>query len=166
MVRAGDVVPADCRVIESHGLLVDEATLIGESYPAEVSPGVIAIETPLAGWSNSLFMGTHVASGAGQAVVVATGRLTEFGAVSARLATRGVTAGFEREITAFGLLLVRAIAVLVTAIFVINLILHRPLVDSLMFSRALAVGLTPQLLPAIVSIGLSTGARRMAAGHR
>ena len=93
MVRAGDVVPADCRVIESHGLLVDEATLIGESYPAEVSPGVIAIETPLAGWSNSLFMGTHVASGAGQAVVVATGRLTEFGAVSARLATRGRRGG-------------------------------------------------------------------------
>jgi P-type Mg2+ transporter len=162
VLTAGDVVPADCRVIESHGLLVDEAALTGESYPAEKSPGVIAIETPLAGRSNSLFMGTHVASGAGEAVVVAMGHSTEFGAVSARLATRGVTTGFERGITAFGLLLVRAMVVLVTAIFVINLILHRPLVDSLLFSLALAVGLTPQLLPAIVSISLSTGARRMA----
>jgi Mg2+-importing ATPase len=162
VLTAGDVVPADFRVIESHGLLVDEAALTGESYPAEKSPGVIAIETPLAGRSNSLFMGTHVASGAGEAVVVAMGHSTEFGAVSARLATRGVTTGFERGITAFGLLLVRAMVVLVTAIFVINLILHRPLVDSLLFSLALAVGLTPQLLPAIVSISLSTGARRMA----
>jgi Mg2+-importing ATPase len=163
VLRAGDVVPADCRVIESHGLLVDEAALTGESYPNEKSPGVITVETPLVGRANCLFMGTHVVSGAGEALVVTTGGSTEFGAVSARLATRGVTTGFERGITAFGLLLVRAMVVLVTAIFVINLILHRPFVDSLLFSLALAVGLTPQLLPAIVSISLATGARRMAA---
>ncbi len=163
VLGAGDVVPADCRVIESHRLLVDEAVLTGESYPAEKSPGVVMTATPLAGRSNSLFMGTHVVSGAGEAVVAATSRSTEFGAVSARLAARGVTTGFERGITAFGLLLVRAMVVLVTAIFVINLMLDRPFVDSLLFSLALAVGLTPQLLPAIVSISLSTGARRMAA---
>lgn len=163
VLAAGDVVPADCRVIESHRLLVDEAVLTGESYPAEKSPGVVMTETPLAGRSNSLFMGTHVVSGAGEAVVARTSRSTEFGEVSARLATRGVTTGLERGITAFGLLLVRAMVVLVTAIFVINLMLDRPFVDSLLFSLALAVGLTPQLLPAIVSISLSTGARRMAA---
>jgi P-type Mg2+ transporter len=163
VLAAGDVVPADCRVIESHRLLVDEAVLTGESYPAEKSPGVVMTATPLAGRSNSLFMGTHVVSGAGEAVVAKTGRSTEFGAVSARCGVRGVTTGFERGITAFGLLLVRAMVVLVTAIFVINLMLDRPFVDSLLFSLALAVGLTPQLLPAIVSISLSTGARRMAA---
>jgi hypothetical protein len=106
---------------------------------------------------------THVVSGAGQAVVARTGRATQFGAVSARLGARRLPTGFERGITAFGVLLVRAMVVLVTAIFVINLVLHRPVVESLLFSLALAVGLTPQLLPAIVSISLAAGARRMAA---
>ncbi len=100
-------------------------------------------ETPLAGRSNSLFMGTHLVSGTGEAVVAGTSRSTEFGAVSARVATRGVTTGFERGVTAFGLLLVRAMVVLVTAIFVTNLMFDRPFVDSLLFSAALAVGLTP-----------------------
>jgi Mg2+-importing ATPase len=163
VLNAGDVVPADCRVIGSQELLVDEAALTGESYPVEKWPGVLAAETPLAGRSNSLFMGTHVVSGAGQAIVARTGHATEFGAVSAQLAARRLQTGFERGITGFGLLLVRAMVVLVTAIFVVNLVLHRPLVESLLFSLALAVGLTPQLLPAIVSISLSTGARRMAA---
>jgi Mg2+-importing ATPase len=163
VLGAGDVVPADCRLIRSQELLVDEAALTGESYPVEKRPGVVAAGTPLSGRSNSLFMGTHVVSGTGEAVVARTGRSTEFGAVSARLAGGRVRTGFERGITAFGLLLVRAMVVLVTAIFVVNLVLHRPFVDSLLFSLALAVGLTPQLLPAIVSISLSTGARRMAA---
>ncbi len=163
VLSAGDVVPADCRVIESHGLLIDEAALTGESYPVEKRPGVVGAETPLAGRANSLFMGTHVVSGTGQAIVVTTGRATEFGAVSEQLGARRLRTGFERGITAFGVLLVRAMVVLVSAIFVINLVLHRPLVESLLFSLALAVGLTPQLLPAIVSISLSTGARRMAA---
>src|SRR5215217_3288870 len=163
VLKAGDVVPADCRVTGSRELLVDEAALTGESYPVEKRPGVVAAATPLAGRANSLFMGTHVVSGAGQAVVVRTGRATELGAVSEQLAARRLRTGFERGITAFGLLLVRAMVVLVTAIFVVNLVLHRPLVESLLFSLALAVGLTPQLLPAIVSVSLSTGARRMAA---
>src|SRR6266542_5181132 len=105
-------------------------------------------------------MGPHVVSGTGQAIVVTTGRATEFGAVSEQLGARRLRTGFERGITAFGLLLVRAMVVLVTAIFVINLMLDRPFVDSLLFSLALAVGLTPQLLPAIVCISLSTGDRR------
>ena len=163
VLSAGDVVPADCRVTGSQELLVDEAALTGESYPVEKRPGVVAADAPLAGRSNSLFMGTHVVSGTGEAVVARTGRSTEFGAVSARLAAGRVRTGFERGITAFGLLLVQAMVVLVTAIFVVNLVLHRPFVESLLFSLALAVGLTPQLLPAIVSISLSTGARRMAA---
>src|SRR5215218_7015364 len=157
VLRAGGVVPADGRLVRSQELLVDEAALTGESYTVEKRPGVVAADTPLAARSNS------VVSGAGEAIVARTGRATQFGAVSARLAARRLRTGFERGITQFGVLLVRAMVVLVTAIFVVNLVLHRPLVDSLLFSLALAVGLTPQLLPAIVSVSLSAGARRMAA---
>jgi Mg2+-importing ATPase len=163
VLRAGDIVPADCRVLESQSLLVDESTLTGESYPAEKTPDAVALDDTPTGRTNTVFLGTHVASGAGTALVVAVGRSTEFGALSAQLAARDVVTGFERGITAFGLLLVRAMTVLVTAIFVVNLLLERPVVDSALFSLALAVGLTPQLLPAIVAISLATGARRMAA---
>jgi Mg2+-importing ATPase len=163
VLAAGDIVPADCRVVASHGLLVDESALTGESFPSEKEPGVVAADSPPSGRSNGVFTGTHIVSGNGEAVVVRTGPSTELGAVSARLAGAHVKTGFERGITAFGLLLVRAMVVLVTAIFVVNLILHRPFIDSFLFSLALAVGLTPQLLPAIVAVSLSTGARRMAA---
>lgn len=163
VLRAGDIVPADCRVIESHSLLADEAALTGESYPTEKIPGVIDAGTPLAGRSNAVFLGAHVVSGSATAVVAACGLDTEFGALSAELAAPEVTTGFERGMTAFGLLLVRVMAILVTAIFVVNVVLNRPVVESLLFSLALAVGLTPQLLPAIVAVSLATGARRMAA---
>ncbi|HEY7625834.1 MAG TPA: HAD-IC family P-type ATPase, partial [Ilumatobacteraceae bacterium] len=162
VLRAGDIVPADCRIIESHSLLVDEAALTGESYPVEKSVVGVSGEAPVAGRVNSVFLGTHVVSGTGTALVVKIGPRTEFGALAADLAARKVTTRFERGITAFGLLLVRAMVVLVTAIFVVNIVLDRPVVESLLFSLALAVGLTPQLLPAIVAVSLSTGARRMA----
>jgi len=160
--RAGDIVPADCRILESHRLLVDETALTGESYPRHKTPGTVEAGAPLTERTNAAFLGTHITSGAGTGLVTATGRRTEFGQLSAELATQDVTTGFERGITAFGLLLVRAMAVLVTAMFVANVALHRPVVESLLFSLALAVGLTPQLLPAIVAVSLSTGARRMA----
>ena len=163
VLRAGDIVPADCRVLEAQNLLVDEATLTGESYPAEKAPGIVAAELPVSGRTNAVFLGTHVASGTGTALVVKTGRTTELGVLGSELASRDVTTRFERGMSEFGALLVRAMAVLVTAIFVVNLALDRPIVDSLLFSVALAVGLTPQLLPAIVAVSLSAGARRMAA---
>jgi Mg2+-importing ATPase len=162
VLHAGDVVPADCRVLESQRMQVDESALTGEPFPVEKTPGTLAADTPPPRRGNALFMGTHVVSGSGRAVVVQTGRATEFAAVSARLAAADVTTGFERGMTGFGLLLVRVMVVLVTVIFVVNLVLRRPLVDSLLFSLALAVGLTPQMLPAIVTVSLSTGARRMA----
>jgi Mg2+-importing ATPase len=163
VLRAGDLVPADGRVLESRCLLVDEAALTGESYPAEKSAGQVDAGAGLAARSNAVFLGTHVTSGTGTVVVARTGRATEFGGLASELATREVTTRFERGITAFGLLLVRAMAVLVTSIFLVNVVLHRPVVESLLFSLALAVGLTPQLLPAIVTVSLSTGARQMAA---
>jgi Mg2+-importing ATPase len=163
VLRAGDIIPADCRLVESRDLMVDEAALTGESYPVEKAPGLAPADAPLRLRGNAVFSGTHVVSGMGHALVVKTGPATEFGALAATLASADVTTGFERGLTAFGLLLVRAMAVLVTAIFVINLILDRPLLESFLFSLALAVGLTPQMLPAIVTVSLSAGARRMAA---
>lgn len=163
VLRAGDVVPADCRVIESHSLVVDESALTGESFPVEKSPEPVAPDAPLAQRSSALFLGTHAVSGTATALVVATGAATQFGSLAAQLDQRKITTGFERGITEFGLLLVRAMVILVTAIFVVNLVLDRPVVESLLFSLALAVGLTPQLLPAIVAVSLSTGARQMAA---
>ena len=162
VLNAGDVIPGDCLVLESRSLLVDEAALTGETYPGEKTVGTTASTAPIAQRANALFLGTHVVSGTGRALVVDTGRNTQFGKVSARLVQRSPQTGFERGMTQFGLLLVRVMVVLVVAIFVINVILARPLIDSALFSLALAVGLTPQLLPAIVTISLSQGARLMA----
>jgi Mg2+-importing ATPase len=162
LLNAGDVIPGDCLVIESGSLMVDEAALTGETYPVEKSPGSVDPALPIARRTNALFMGTHVASGSATALVVETGRSTVFGHVSAELREPSVATGFERGMTAFGYLLVRAMVVLVVAIFAVNVLLARPLLDSALFSLALAVGLTPQLLPAIVTISLSQGARQMA----
>lgn len=162
LLDAGSVVPGDCRVLQAEGLLADESALTGESYPANKSADPVEAGAPISKRADALFMGTHVLSGIGQAVVVRTGRDTEFGMVSERLGTGEVVTSFERGTTRFGLLLVRAMVALVSAVFIVNLIMRRPLIDSLLFSLALAVGLTPQLLPAIVAVSLAKGAQRMA----
>ena len=162
VLNAGDLVPGDCLVAESKDLFVDEATLTGETYPAEKSVGVLVAETPLAKRTNALWMGTHVVGGNAKALVVVTGKQTEFGKVSERLRLRPEETEFERGIRRFGYFLMEVTLVLVMVIFAINLYLHRPVLESVLFSLALAVGLTPQLLPAIISINLAQGAKRMA----
>ncbi len=162
LLRAGDVVPADLHVVEAVGLMVDESALTGESFPREKGVGEIDVSKPLVERSTELFFGTHVVSGVGQGIAVKTGRDTEFGALANELNSRDVTTGFERGTTAFGMLLLRTMLVLVIGLFIANLFLHRPVIDSLLFSLALAVGLTPQLLPVIISVSLAAGARRMA----
>jgi Mg2+-importing ATPase len=162
-LSAGDVLPGDGLVLDAAALLVDESALTGESFPQEKSPGVLAPDTPTGSRTNVVFLGTHVASGSGSALVLHTGADTEFGKISARLKARQAPTGFEAGLTAFGYLLLRVMAVLVTVIFIANVLLARPLLDSALFALALAVGLTPQLLPAIVTISLSAGARLMAA---
>jgi P-type Mg2+ transporter len=162
VLNAGDLVPGDCLVDESKDLFVDEATLTGETYPAEKLAGVLAAETPLAKRTNALWMGTHVVSGSAKALVVITGKQTEFGKVSERLKLRPEETEFERGIRRFGYFLMQVTLILVMAIFAINLYLERPVLESVLFSLALAVGLTPQLLPAIISINLAQGAKRMA----
>ena len=162
ILNAGDVVPGDCLIDESKDLFVDEATLTGETYPAEKAVAELPADTALSKRSNALWMGTHVVSGSAKALVVATGRETEFGKVSERLKLRPDETEFERGIRRFGFFLMQVTLVLVAFIFAINLYLERPVLDSLLFSLALAVGLTPQLLPAIISINLARGAKRMA----
>lgn len=163
VLTAGSAVPGDCAIIESKDLFANEAALTGETYPVEKSLGVLPGETRLAERSNSLFMGTHVVSGSATALVVHTGRNTEFGKVSERLGMRPPETEFERGVRGFGFFLMEVTLMLVIAIFAINVYLARPVLDSLLFSLALAVGLTPQLLPAIVSVNLAHGARQMAA---
>jgi Mg2+-importing ATPase len=163
LLNAGDIIPADCLILSSSYLYVDESALTGESYPVEKREAVLPPQTVLAARTNSLFMGTHVVSGEAEAVVVNTGRSSEFGKISGRLELRPEETEFERGVKRFGYLLIEVTLSLVIAIFAINVALHRPILDSFLFSLALAVGLTPQLLPAIISVNLSKGSRNMAA---
>ena len=162
LLSAGDAIPGDCRILQSKDLYVVEATLTGETFPAEKAAGTLPAETPLARRASALFLGTHVASGAATAVVVHTGKSTEFGAISERLRLRPPETEFERGVRRFGYLLAEVTLLLVVGIFAINVYLERPVIEAFLFSLALAVGLTPQLLPAIISVNLAHGARRMA----
>jgi len=161
-LSAGAVIPGDGLLLESRDLFVDEAALTGESYPVEKEVATLAKETPLAQRTNCVFMGTHVVSGTANAVIVHTGRATEFGKVSEELRLRSPETEFEHGIRRFGFFLMEVTLVLILLIFVFNVLLKKPVLDSFLFSLALAVGLTPQLLPAIISINLSRGARKMA----
>ncbi|MFM8312504.1 MAG: HAD-IC family P-type ATPase, partial [Ilumatobacteraceae bacterium] len=156
-LRAGDVVPGDGGVLAATALLVDESAISGEPYPRHKQPGADDDRR------HRLFLGSHVASGEGTMLVETTGRATEFGAVAEHLAARHLPTAFERGIASFGRMVLGATSVLVAACFAINVMLDRPFVEALLFALALAVGLTPQLLPAIVSVSLSRGARLMAA---
>ena len=162
-VSAGDLIPGDCLVLESRDLFVNEASLTGETYPAEKSVGILPQGTSLSQRTNSLFMGTNVVSGSAKAIVVGTGTETEFGKVSERLELKPPETEFEHGVRRFGYLLTEVTLVLVVVTFAINVYFARPVLESLLFSLALAVGLTPQLLPAIISINLAHGAKNMAA---
>jgi Mg2+-importing ATPase len=161
-LNAGDVIPGDCLILESKDLFVDEATLTGETYPVEKTAGVLPPETHLSQRTNALFMGTHVVSGSAKGLVVDTAKETEFGKISERLKLRPPETEFEHGVRRFGFLLMEITLVLVMAIFAINVYFKRPVLESFLFALALAVGLTPQLLPAIISINLAHGAKRMA----
>ena len=163
---AGDVIPGDCLLLELKNLFVNEAALTGETFPVEKTAGaLLPAETPLARRVNSLFMGTSVSNGTAVALVVTTGRDTEFGRVSETLRHRPPETEFERGLRRFGYLLMEVTLLLIMCVFAVNVYLHRPVLQSFLFALALAVGLTPQLLPAIVSINLARGARRMAAAR-
>jgi len=161
-LNAGDIVPGDCLLLESKDIFVDEAMLTGETFPVEKMVSVLPADTALALRSNTLWMGTHIVSGSAKALVTLTGIQTEFGKVSERLKIKPQETDFEHGIRRFGYFLGEVTLVLVVIIFGINVYLQRPVLDSFLFSLALAVGLTPQLLPAIISINLAHGAKKMA----
>ncbi|MBX3437814.1 MAG: magnesium-translocating P-type ATPase [Planctomycetaceae bacterium] len=159
---AGSVVPGDCRIVESRDLFVNEAALTGETFAVEKAPAVLPADTPLNRRTNCLFYGTHVVCGTARALVIMTGARTQFGGISQRLQLRAPETEFERGVRRFGYFLVEVTLLLVLGIFAINAWMERPILEALLFSLALAVGLTPQLLPAIISVNLSHGAQRMA----
>ncbi len=164
ILKAGDTIPGDCLILESKDVFVNEASLTGETYPVEKTVGVLQPATLAEHGTDALFMGTHMVSGSAKAVVVHTGKKTEFGKISEHLRLKQPETEFERGVRRFGYFLMEITLVLVIAILAINVYFARPVLDSLLFSLALAVGLTPQLLPAIISINLSHGAKRMALG--
>ncbi|MEI8186059.1 MAG: magnesium-translocating P-type ATPase [Chlorobiaceae bacterium] len=162
LLSAGDLIPGDSLLLESKELFVDEAVLSGETYPVEKNVGVLPEDTPLAKRTNTLFMGTHVISGKAKVLVMKTARNTEFGKISDSLRLKHPETDFERGIRRFGYMLMEITLVLMLIIFATNVFLHKPVLDSFLFSLALAVGLTPQLLPAIITVNLASGARNMA----
>ena len=162
LLSAGNTVPGDCRILESKDLYANEASLTGETFPAEKKCGIVADTAPLPERTNLLFMGTHVISGTARAVIVHTGLHTEFGAISQHLRQVQPETAFEKGIRHFGYMLMEVTLILVVVIFTINVFLNKPVLDSFLFSLAIAVGLTPQLLPAIISINLAKGAANMA----
>jgi Mg2+-importing ATPase len=162
ILNAGDIVPGDCLLLESKDVFVDEAMLTGETFPVEKDVSVLTADTVLAQRTNALWMGTHIVSGTAKALVTLTGKSTEFGKVSERLKLKAPETEFEHGIRRFGYFLGQVTLILVVIIFAINVYLHRPVLESFLFSLALAVGLTPQLLPAIISINLAHGAKKMA----
>jgi Mg2+-importing ATPase len=162
LLSAGDVITGDSRLLESKDLFVDEACLTGETFPVEKVAGVLPAETALNARTNMLFMGTHVVTGTAQAIVVLTGKDTEFGRISETLKLRPPETEFEHGIRQFGYLLMEVTFLLLITVFAINVFFSRPVLESLIFALALAVGVTPQLLPAIISVNLAHGAKRMA----
>jgi P-type Mg2+ transporter len=163
LLSAGNLVPADGLVIEARDCLVTEAALTGESMPVEKCRGILPADTPVAGRTNALFTGSSVRSGTAMLLVVLTGSRTQFGEIATRVGAADQETEFERGVRKFGVMLLRVMILIVLAVLTINQLMGRPIVESLLFAVALAVGLSPELLPAIISVTLAAGARHLAA---
>jgi len=159
---AGDLVPADSRLLESRDLFVNQALLTGEPYPAEKHAGDVALgaENP-AGASNAVFAGTSVISGTATIVVCRTGSRTALGHLATSLAEKPPATAFAVGIRRFGMLIMYLTVLMVLFVLVVNISFHRPVLESLMFALALAVGLTPELLPMIVTVTLARSAMEL-----
>jgi Mg2+-importing ATPase len=163
LLSAGSLVPADGVLLEARDFYVNQAVLTGETFPVEKKPDPVSAHAGLTERTNCVFMGTNVRSGSARALIVQTGKATAFGQIAERLTLRPPETEFERGIRRFGYLLTEVMLLLVLIVFAVNVFFQKPVLDSLLFSVALAVGLTPQLLPAIISINLSKGSQAMAA---
>ena len=159
LLSAGSLIPADGVVLEANDFFVNQAVLTGETFPVEKKPGTVAASASLAERANCVFMGTTVRSGTARVLVVQTGVDTVFGADRRAAAAAPAGDRVRARHPAVRLSADRIMLVMVLVVFAVNVFLERPLVDSLLFALALAVGLSPELLPAIISITLSRGAR-------
>ncbi len=162
ILNSGDSIPADCLIPKFKDLFVNESTLTGESYPVEKLEIILPKHIPIRERINSLFMGTFIVSGTSKALVIKIGINTELGKISHSLKHKAPETEFERGVKRFGYFLMEITLLLVISILVIHVYYGRSVLDSFLFPLALAIGLTPQLPPAIISINLSHGARRMA----
>ena len=162
LLAAGSLVPADARLLEATDFFVSEAVLTGESFPVQKQVGTVPAHAELASRTNCVFLGTNVRSGTARALVVSTGAATQFGAIAGRLTLRPPETEFDRGIRRFGYLLTSAMLIMVLLVFVAHVLHGRPPIETLLFAVALAVGLSPELLPAILSVNLARGARSMA----
>ena len=162
---AGDLVPADARLITAKDLNLNQSALTGEAFPVEKNAAPMSTPTSeMISWNNYVFLGTSVVSGTGTAVVVTTGKLTEYGKIAKALIAKSPETEFEKGLRRFGALMTEVTLFLVVFVFFVNAFFYsssRTILESLLFAVALAVGLTPELLPMIMSINLSRGAVAM-----
>ncbi|MGZ4960748.1 MAG: HAD-IC family P-type ATPase, partial [Methylomonas sp.] len=163
VLSAGDMVPADGLLLEACDLFVKQALLTGETYPVEKHPGELAADaTDLQDATNAVFMGTTVISGSAKMLVIKTGTGTAIGAIADSITRQPPPTAFEIGTHRFGLLIMRLTVLLVLFVLLVNALLGKPWLESFLFAVALAVGLTPELLPMVVSVTLSRGAMHMA----
>ena len=162
LLSAGSLIPADGVVLETNDLFVNQAVLTGEVFPVEKKLEKVAANASLTERVNCVYMGTSVRSGTSRVLIVQTAKATVFGQIAERLKLRPPETEFERGVQRFGYLLTRVMLVMVVVVLAINIVRAKPALESLLFALALAVGLAPELLPAIISITLSHGAQRMA----
>ncbi|HET9485877.1 MAG TPA: magnesium-translocating P-type ATPase [Chryseosolibacter sp.] len=162
LLNAGDIIPGDCRLLDAEDLHVTEAALTGESFPQEKGTGILPVNTPLGRRTNCAFEGTSVINGTAKAVIVTTGADTAFGSIAASLAKHPPETAFEKGIRKFGYLLMEITLVFSLIVTSLNVYLGKPFIDSFLFGVSFALGMTPELLPAIVTITLAAGAKRMA----
>ncbi|MCK9380037.1 MAG: magnesium-translocating P-type ATPase [Sulfuritalea sp.] len=166
LLAAGDLIPADGRVLESHDFFVKQALLTGESYPVEKRPATLPdTATDMQDASNAVFMGTSVISGSARILVVNTGTATAIGEIADSVSRSTEPTSFELGTRRFGMLIMRLTILMVMFVLLVNTFFHKPWLESFLFAVALAVGLTPELLPMVVSVTLSRGALRMARKH-
>src|SRR5512136_2201438 len=163
LLAAGDLIPCDGRLLEAKDLFVNQALLTGEAFPVEKSPVELPEETEVLDAGNTVLLGTSVVSGTAKVLMCRTGENTELGEIADTLLAKAPPTAFEEGTHRFGLLIMRMTVLLVLFVLLVNAFFHRPWLESFLFAVALAVGLTPELLPMVVSVTLSRGALRMAA---
>ncbi|NVN89426.1 MAG: magnesium-translocating P-type ATPase [Desulfuromonadales bacterium] len=163
LLASGDMVPGDGRLLEAKDLFVNQALLTGEAFPVEKTAGELPEESDILAAGNTVLMGTSVISGSARVLICRTGQNTELGKIADSLLAKAPATDFEQGTRRFGLLIMRMTILMVLFVLLVNAYFHRPWLESFLFAVALAVGLTPELLPMVVSVTLSRGAMRMAA---